>query len=59
MTETQLEKEVLMHLENAACCGRNPGDFRDYCERLTRSLMNSINKYKEIEKVIKTVEGEL
>ena len=56
MTETQLEREVLMHLENAACIGRTPQDYSDYCKRLARGLMVAINKYKETEKVIKTVE---
>jgi hypothetical protein len=56
MTETQLEREVLMHLENAACIGRTPQDYSDYCKRLARGLMVAINKYKETEKVIETVE---
>jgi hypothetical protein len=46
MDEKQVEREVLMHLENAACCGRSPGDYSDYCKRLTASLMITINKYK-------------
>ena len=58
MTETQLEREVLMSLENAACIGRTPQDYSDYCKRLTRGIMASVKKYKEteIEKVIGTVE---
>jgi|688.fasta_scaffold307053_4 hypothetical protein len=58
MTSKQVEAQVLMSLENAACCGRTPGDYSDYCKRLTRGLMIAIEKYKEteIEKVIETVE---
>lgn len=58
MTLKQVEAQVLMSLENAACMGRSPGDYTDYCKRLTRGLMVAIEKYKEteIEKVIETVE---
>ena len=56
MTETQMEREVLMHLENAACIGRTPQDYSDYCKRLARGLMISINKYKETENPTETVE---
>lgn len=58
MTLKQVEAQVLMSLENAACCGRSPGDYTDYCKKLTRGLMDSIEKYKEteIEKVIETVD---
>lgn len=56
MTETQLEREVLMHLENAACIGRTPQDYSDYCKRLARGLMISINKYKETGETTETIE---
>lgn len=56
MTETQLEREVLMHLENAACIGRTPQDYSEYCKKLARGLMTLINKYKETEKTTETVE---
>jgi len=56
MDEKQVEREVLMSLENAACCGRSPGDYSDYCKRLTASLMLTINKYKDTPS--KTVEEE-
>ena len=56
MTEQQIEREVLMSLENAACCGRSPGDYTDYCKRLTRGLRDSIKKDKETETIAETVE---
>ena len=56
MTETQLEREVLMHLENAACIGRTPQDYSDDCKRLARGLMISINKYKETGETTETIE---
>ena len=56
MNEKQVEREVLMSLENAACCGRSPGDYSDYCKRLTASLMRTIKIYKETP--VETVEEE-
>ena len=47
MDEKQVEREVLMSLENAACCGRSPGDYSEYCKRLTASLMRTIKIYKD------------
>ena len=47
MTEAQVEREVLMSLENAACIGRSQQDYGEYCKKLTKSLMRTINKYKE------------
>jgi hypothetical protein len=46
MNEKQIEREVLMCLENAACIGRSPGDYTEYCKRLTSALMRSIKIYK-------------
>ncbi len=56
MTETQLEREVLMHFSANAL--RKRGLHRKNTLGLARGLMVAINKYKEteIEKVIKTVE---
>jgi len=54
MEEKQIEREILMCLENAACCGRDPGDHTEYLKRLTAFLMRTIKIYKDTP--VKTVE---
>lgn len=56
MTEQQVELEVLTWLENAASIGKSGQPYLDYCKRITKSLMVTINKYKETEKESETVE---
>ncbi len=56
MTEKQVEREVLMSLENAACFGRSPGDYSEYCKKLTQGVMIAISKYREAEAKKETTE---
>jgi hypothetical protein len=49
--EKQLELEILMSLENAACIGRSQQDYGDYCKRLTAGLMTKIRTFNKTETV--------
>jgi hypothetical protein len=49
--EKQLELEILMSLENAACIGRSQQDYGEYCKRLTAGIMNKIRTLNKVETV--------
>lgn len=56
MTREHLEAEVLICMENAASIGKSGQPYLDYCKRLTAGIMKTIDKYKETETGIETVE---